>query len=234
MGTYTAASQIKGAIWDLDGTKYHFMPGFYEACDKATVKAAREVWAQHLPHEPIPDDASLQRRATQSYADHKLSYMFLVLEHKIPQDALHHNYHRHAPMHLVGQTPNLRDSFTKVSHLQHIIYTHADARWTEEVLERCNLREFYPDERIVTVERVNFARKNEVRDGFDHCARVLGLPLNQLAMIDDTPECLAIPKELGMQTVLITQGRDMPAYDFVDHRVEDGAAAARLLHRLSL
>lgn len=226
---------IEGVIWDLDGTKYEFLPGFYDACDQAVVRAAQELWPVYAqPDSPIPDADSLFQMAKQSYAENQLSYAFLVSQHGFPEDVAHHTYHRHAPLHLVGEIPGMRDAFTALSGLQHVIYTHADHQWAKTVLESQKLAEFYPDDRIIAAETVNFARKHRVRDGFDHCARITGLPFNKMAMVDDTAVCLAIPKELGMTTILLTHGRDLPAYDYVDYRVTNGAEAARLIARLSL
>ena len=110
--------------------------------------------------------------------------------------------------------------------------THAHAVWARSALDIQNLSVFYPDERIVSVEKIGFARKDQVADGFHHCARILGHALPALAMIEDSPNCLRIPKELGMTTILIAD--DPPtAFDHIDHCVPNAVAACKLLHTLS-
>lgn len=226
--------KLSGVIWDLDGTKYTFLDGFYDACDMAVVKAAQQLWPQYVnDNQPIPSDEALFQMAKQSYADNHLSYAFLTHAHGIPEDVAHMTYHDHAPLHLVGTTPGLREAFSRLNSLEHIIYTHASKPWAEAVLAREGFAAHYDDSRIVAAETVGFARKHKVRDGFDHCANVLGLPHNQLAMVDDTPDCLRIPKELGMTTILLDHGRDLPAFDHVDYKVQNGTEAANLLFTLS-
>jgi FMN phosphatase YigB (HAD superfamily) len=225
---------IKGAIWDLDGTKYAFPPGFTDACDRATALAAREMLSSRLPQDQLPSAEDLFHTAKSSFAEHGLSFAFLIFAHGVPKEEVHTVYHRYAPIEMVGALPGLRDAFADLGHMEHMIYTHATHDWAKRVLAIAELDGHYPDHRIAALDTLNYAFKDADEHGWQHCMDTMGLTAPELAMIDDTPGCLVIPKRLGMTTIQVARNDASVKAPHADYLVQDGAEACRLLKTLSL
>lgn len=223
--------QLRGALWDLDGTKFRYAPHTRDALVTATAKAAHDLLHQYHPHQTHPSLDELKEIGLRSFYDHGTGTGFLR-QYGIPEHISHALYHAYCPDDIVIADPQLRVSFAPVaSAISHAIYTHAHGSWARRVLEIQGLSEFYPDTHIVSLEKIAFARKDHVPDGFQHCASLLQCAFHEIAMIEDTPNCLRIPKELGMTTILITDKPDnQPTH--IDHCVPDAASACNLLLRL--
>lgn len=232
------APKLRGAVWDLDGTKFRYAAHTREALVDATARAAHNVLTNYNAAQPVPDMAALAQRGLESFLACGVGTAFLA-EYGIPEAVSHAAYHSLCPADIIEHAPELSVAFAQVAHkLEHVIYTHAHESWARTALDIQHLSPFYPDERIVSLEKINFARKDRVADGFHHCANILQLPLTQLAMIEDSPHCLRIPKELGMVTILVrdsaTLAETQTRHPHIDYVVDDATAACRLLHRLTL
>lgn len=221
---------LEGAMWDLDGTKFRYAAHTREALVRATAHAAHDLLTAFASVDPVPSLTELEEIGLDSFRRTGIGTSFLR-EYGIPEKLSHSAYHSYCPLDIITPDPQLRAAFEAVADLDHIIYTHAHAVWARTALDIQNLSVFYPEERIVSVEKIGFARKDQVEDGFHHCARIMGRALPTLAMIEDSPNCLRIPKQLGMTTILIAD--EAPAFDYVDHCVPDAVAACKLLYTLS-
>jgi len=142
------------------------------------------------------------------------------------QEALHRIHHENLdPAYLQPQADLIR-AFrrTEKTNINHVILSHGHMVWTKPGLERCGLKSFFPDEKIITAEQINFLKKHEGEGALLLALEQLGLEPDpqSSAFVDDKAANLRSPKEnLGWRTYLVGQeplNTIIPSY--VDVRCE--------------
>lgn len=199
--------KIKAVIWDLDNTLYRFSEAFRHQCNLAAAKAAQDMGIQ------LSYDDTL-KLAQKSETEHGYSIHLYVTHHGFSYDSLHVPFHDNideTTIELVeGVAQGLRDL-----NLPQAILTNASRGWAYRVLAHMDVRDLFPDRMITAVEDVGFKTKSESREGFERALRALGLPAEQVVMVDDLDRNLIIPHEMGMQTVYMAYDdpiADLPHY----------------------
>lgn len=100
---------------------------------------------------------------------------------------------------------------------QKFIYTNGTAPYAENVLKARGLDG--PWDGIFGVEHANYAPK-PLKSAFDQVFSVAGVDPTRAVMFEDDPRNLAVPRELGLATVLISDAPDHAAeFQTTDLRV---------------
>ncbi len=93
-----------------------------------------------------------------------------------------------------------------------IVYTNGSRRHAQRVTERLGLRDLF--DAFYAIEDADFAPKPTL-DGFRRIVEMDGMDPERAIMIEDDVRNLQVPKNLGMTTVWLTNGRqniDKPSF----------------------
>ncbi|QQG36292.1 MAG: HAD hydrolase-like protein [Micavibrio aeruginosavorus] len=219
-------ADARGILWDLDNTLYPLTPNFSNHFNARLADVARE-WGVDLPH------AELVALAEKSMRDYGYSGRIFIERFGFDRAALHHRIHEVADETLLSGTAELADHLEHLT-LDHAIITHGSYDWACRVLNHIGLDRWFPAHRIHALETFDFHRKSESRRPFEQGLKSLGLNGCQVMMVEDTLHNLKVPHEMGMTTVLVTQGelppRDLPGY--VDIVCDDALAFVKMVRAL--
>ncbi len=225
---------IDGLIFDLDHTLYSLAAAREEMFVRAAVAAALDVAAtQGLPLTPEEAELLVQHSKTWETSD----LMKLVDERGFDEDLLFSAYARHSFRILQstieqGRDPDLHAALEPFRD-RVVILTHGSRGWAEAIVEILGLGDIFPPERILAYDdpAIDFHAKNADTRPFIEALRVLGLPPNRVAMVEDTPDNLVIAQGFGITTVLVTWGRPISPEDY-PHVDRFHNTAAEFLHSL--
>lgn len=189
------ADNIKGVIWDLDNTLYHFTDEFYTSCTQSAAKAAQELGIN------LSFDDTL-KLAERSEAEHGYSMHGYVTDHGLSYASLHFPFHDKIDENVVGCIDGVQARLEKVRDLNipQVILTNASRGWAERVLNYIGIRHLFEDKMIVPMEDVDFNPKSLSNKGFKRALELLGTPAKQTLMVDDLDRNLMIPHDMGLQT----------------------------------
>lgn len=214
---------IKGILWDLDNTLYPLSSDFADHFNHSLATVARESGID-LPH---PELVAL---AEKSLHQHGYSGRVFIERFGLDRVALHHRIHEVVDETILGRTEGLIEQFEQVP-LDHAIVTHGSFGWALRVLDHIGLSRWFPRHRVHALETFDFHRKSDSRRPFTQGLTSLNLAEKNVVMVEDTLHNLKVPHEMGLVTVLVTQGQappsDLPGY--VDIVCDDARALVRLL-----
>jgi FMN phosphatase YigB (HAD superfamily) len=208
---------IDGFIFDLDHTLYSLAAAFEEMFVRAAVAAALEVAeTQGLPLTPNEAQSLLRNSKTWETSD----LMKLVHERGFDEDLLFEAYGRHSfrilqPVIEHGRDPELHDALAPFKD-RAVILTHGSRGWAESIIKVLGLEDIFPPERILAYDdpAIDFHAKNSETRPFLAALKLLGLPPERVAMVEDTPDNLVIAQGFGITTVLVTWGRPIQPEDY--------------------
>lgn len=220
-----SAADIEGLLWDLDNTLYPLTPDF---ADYFNIKIA-EVVSDMGVDLPLPE---ITRLADKSFRDHGYSGRVFIERFGIDRFALHHKIHEVADEKRLQRTEGLVEAMRSVTK-NHTIVTHGSYIWAQKVLRHLDLTGWFPDNRIHALETFDYHRKSESRRPFEEALQSINTDPARAVMVEDMMHNLKIPHDMGMLTVLVTQGqpigRDIPSY--VDVVCEDAVALLDLIKK---
>lgn len=216
-------AQLEGVIWDLDNTLYRFEGDFEQLCHVAAAKAVIKGGVA-MTHEQAMEVC------LQSYDLYGHSYRLFLERYEIDRVQVHFDFHTFIDEKLIRRELELIALFEK-THLRHALVTHASGEWAARALSQIGLKEFFPDEMIISAEAIDFQRKSESRAPFEKALALLGLPPSHVVVVEDLAENLRIPHEIGLATVLVHYGR--PPEPMPSHVQLDCNNAAEFLKAVS-
>ena len=128
--------------------------------------------------------------------------------------------HEYVDVNMVEPTAGLVEAFPHMP-LEHAVVTHGAHIWACKAIAHLGLSKWFPHERLHALENFDFQYKSGSRVPFEKGLDSLGHESASVLMVEDTIHNLKVPHQMGMTTILITQGRavnDLPGYvDFVCH-----------------
>jgi len=199
--------KIKGVIWDLDNTLYRFTDAFKEQCNRAAAKAAHDQGIN------LSYDDTL-KLAQKSETDHGYSIHLYVTHHGFTYDSLHVPFHDNIDETTIESIEGVAGS-VRALNLPQAILTNASHGWAKRVLKHMGIDDLFEDSHITASEDVNFEVKSQGKAGFNRALDALGLPAEEVVMVDDLDRNLIIPHEMGMQTAYLHYDdpiADLPHY----------------------
>ncbi|HPF78359.1 MAG TPA: HAD hydrolase-like protein [Alphaproteobacteria bacterium] len=217
-------SRIHGVVWDLDNTLYRFTDAFYKSCTEAAAQAALEMGIK-LSYE---DTLKLAERSEQEYGYSMHGY---VTDHGLTYASLHFPFHQRIDETVIDPIEGVEKALRRIKMPQ-VILTNASRCWAQRVLKFTGLDQMFPDDKIVPMEDVNFEPKARSTKGFRKAAKILGIPPENLLMVDDLDRNLAMAYEVGLQTAYIHHGDPMQELpDFIDEQFKDVLYLEKFLNR---
>lgn len=206
-------------IHDLDDNLQRFKPHAEAAMNEACARAAVEDCGVGLG---LQDALDLIR---ESMALRATPFQLLIERHGVDWDSLHLAYNQRVDRGIVNPIPQLPACLAALgSTAAHCILTHSHMLWASDCVDLNNIRPWFPDQRIVTLEMYKEEPKHVGTKGFELALSRLGGPdPKDTVFTDDTPANLVTAKKMGMQTVWSSHGRTLPAafIAYVDHVAHD-------------
>ncbi len=204
-------SGLKGILWDLDNTLYRFNNAFTTHFNHMMARAAIELGV------PISADEAFLL-AEKSMADHGFSGKIFIERYGLKHPDLHMLVHEYADVNMIEPTEGLIPAFHETTS-SHAIVTHGAHVWARKAVDHLGLSAWFPHERLHALEHFDFQYKSGSRVPFERGLDSLGHESASVLMVEDTIHNLKVPHQMGMTTVLITQGcayTDIPSFvDFV-------------------
>lgn len=189
---------IRGIIWDLDGTLYRYNDLFIKACNIAAARAAQSLGVNISYEESVA-------LAVRSENEHGYSLHGFIHELGLSYDRLHHPFHEFIDENLIEKNEVFVKALERLN-LPQVLLTNASRGWANRTLTHLGMKHLFPDNHIIAMEDVNYTPKARGPAGFEKAMEVLALPPGQVAVVDDLPRNLVIPKSMGIRTVFITHG----------------------------
>ena len=193
---------VQGIIWDLDNTLYRFDDALIDTFNVAVGHAVIAAGVKMTHDEAV-------KLAKKSYLETGYSGRYFVQNHDVDARRLHFDFHTHVDEKIIETSVDMQALFGAVD-LKHALVTHGARDWALRVLKHLGLSPWFPPEHVFGLEDYGFRRKSEGADSFVKAIEALQLPPEQLLFVEDTPENLRIPYELGIGTVLIHHGTPPP------------------------
>ncbi|MCB9988299.1 MAG: HAD family hydrolase [Rhodospirillales bacterium] len=189
-------AQSWGIIWDLDGTLYcDDTPEMDDASKKAATQSIMDL-CQDI------DFQTAESLALNCYGEYGASIEHCFAPHNINEKDLHILYHAILDASSISYSEDVVAGFSQLyNSFRHVLLTHASGQWAQKVLERLQLTEFFPAERVIALENVGFCKKTEGTSPFLLALKTLGSPPDRTIFIDDHEENLAVAASLGIHTI---------------------------------
>lgn len=208
---------IDGLIFDLDHTLYSLAHASESMFVRATIEAALELAAEIGDPLTRPEAEAMLKHAPEwARAD----VQKLVRERGYNEARLFEIFNRHAFAEVssamaLGRDPALHDALLPFAG-KAVIVTHSSRYWAENAVKLLGIEDIFPPECIVALDdpAVNFRGKHESTAPYDAALRILDLPPEKVAVVEDTSKNLVIPHDMGMTTVLLTWNKKV---DRADH-----------------
>lgn len=220
-------------IFDLDNCLYREPPALGPACNHAIAKVACDM-VPGLDYQEALQISEMSQKRT--------GYVrtYFTERYNLDPHELHRRFHDMVDHLLLPYCEYTYDAFKKIDRERTALglLTHGSRGWTERVLERLNLTEFFDPRMIVPVEEVDFVYKHENEKPFFHllCRAEQHLSLKvapeQAMMVEDVVNNLAVPHRMGMKTVLVHHGEKPEKRPYIDYFCENvSEVIAKLLHK---
>lgn len=212
-------------VFDLDNTLYREPPELSRACEEAMARAASEL-IEGLSYEEALHISQTSNHQTGSVRAHFME------QYNADPAVLHQMYHNMVDHMVLPVCEDTKAAFAKVSGEKVLLglLTHGSRGWTDRVLDHLGLSDCFDPVLRVPVEDVDFHHKHESERPFheimarasEYSGEVIDAA--DCMMVEDVERNLSVAHRLGLQTVLVTHGADVPKPDHVDHMVSDVTA----------
>lgn len=210
---------VRAAIFDVDNTLYRYTPEIIQEFRSAYCAAVREMFGGRLD---ALDDGYLFLLGNRSLREMGDSCAIFAALEGGNHRALHQRFHEHMQGHHVQPTPALREQIELLSNSGIALHAYSDSHrdWAQRILQKLELSNAFTYDNILTRDQLPcFGSKHETANGFKQLLQQHRLQPHEMLMVDDTNEYLRHAKNLGLVTVLIAHGKELPqtseaAYDF--------------------
>ncbi len=192
---------IKGIVWDLDNTLYHFTGAFIKSCNEAAAGAARELGID-LSYD---DTLKLAARSEQEYGYSMHGY---VTDHGLSYASLHFPFHQRIDEGVIAPVDGMKNALAGLN-LPQVILTNGSRCWALRALKKAGIDHLFDAAHIIPMEDVGFEPKARSKKGFKKALDILGVSAKNALMVDDLDRNLIIPHGLGFQTAYIYRGEAM-------------------------
>lgn len=216
----TDLKNIKGLIWDMDGTLYRYDEIFKTACNHAAAKTACQV-KSHYTYEYALE------QCIQSEKDYGFSLYWFHQETKMTYDALHFVYHDSIDEKVIERNERM-GAVLRVLSQPSILLTNASRGWASRVMTHLDMGDIFYDDKILALEDFDFQPKGRSTFGFERAIERLGLAPEEILVIEDLPRNLIKAKEVGLQTALVHHGQ-VPDDVVADFLFQDAIEVAEKL-----
>lgn len=164
-------------LWDFDGTLYEETPAIKEMFAHAACRAVRSQLPKELYR--VTTDETVQSLLKKSREDFGVSFTRFALQ-GLSEPELHKKHHENLDHSLLKPSEKLIDAFVRLEQagVASAIVTHGHMIWTKKALDRCGLSPFFPENRIVTAEKINYQKKHRGPGAFSAAMEVMGINID--------------------------------------------------------
>ncbi len=197
-------------LWDFDGTLYEETPQIKEAFARSAQRAVRNQIQEQIHkclYEVTTNETidSLLKKSRDRYGD---SFTHFALQ-GLSEPELHKKHHENLDPSMLKPNQKLIDAFVRLEQagVASAIVTHGHMIWTKKALDRCGLSPFFPENRIVTTEKINYQKKHRGAEAFSSSLETMGIRVDPqtVMFVEDKAKNLYFPKEhFGWTTCLVT------------------------------
>lgn len=178
---------------------------------------------------PLPRDEAIAL-ARKSFQERGLShYMFEKFGIDIKQ--LYNETHPYFFENYVLRFKDVISQYNNAAYfdnqnIEAAILTDGTTYWAQANLELMNLKKFFPDERIIGSDLLDYTFKHETKNGFLMALKSLGLTDDDLKekrgsifFVDDSVKNLKIPHDMGFHTVQVKKKTlETTHLEFIDYQ----------------
>lgn len=202
----------KAFIWDLDDTWYVSPKDFYKELDLAGCRAAIKLGLDM-------DENQALVKSEEGYHKYGMGYRIFAEEYGIDMNQLKEAYYQTINIGFIEDLSDHKALLNSVD-VKHAVLTHSESLWADTVLAKMGLSKCFDPDHIIGLEKTGGYKKNKSRKPFETALEALKCNAKDCVMIDDTSDNLHIPHEMGMRTVLVTNGKDVtwPQADVICNR----------------
>jgi putative hydrolase of the HAD superfamily len=189
----SAFSHVEAWIFDLDNTLYPRSSNVFRQVDGRIHAYLRKLLNV--------DEAEAERIQKSFYKAHGTTLRGLMLNHNVDPDEFLEFVHDidHSA---VLPDPALGAAIKRLPGKKYI-FTNGSRRHAEKIAERLGFTDHFED--IFDIVAANLVPKPE-RETYDRFARRFHVAPERAAMFEDLTRNLAVPKSIGMTTVLVVPG----------------------------
>ena len=192
-------------IWDVSGTLYSHDADYYQLDYRTVATVIAELGV--MPFEQALEEAERSKRergSTYAVFLEKYGVDFATLDTRFCEKLL--GDPAFASPWRAGY-----DAFAKLpASITNVIISHGKDPWIRAVVTKIGLGRFFKPEHIFSASDAEL-RKDRSPAIFQRVCEALQVAPRACTMIDDSPENLVYPKQLGMHTVLIDGQNLFPA-----------------------
>jgi putative hydrolase of the HAD superfamily len=192
-------------LFDLDGTLYPAESGFLDAVVDRMTDFVEKVTG--LPR----DEAYKVQKAY--LAEHGLTLKGLMLHHGVDPNEFHAIFHD-LSLDVLAHDADLLAALERLPG-RRLIFTNADAKHAERVLERLGLGHLFDD--VFHIASTGYEPKPSAR-AFEAIGAAHGIAPASTAFFEDSPRNLEPAAQLGMTTVLVGQYAEASTAPYVQYR----------------
>lgn len=186
---------IRGIIWDLDGTLYRYTDYFKESCNVAAARTALDLGLD------MTYDAALDiaRTSEQTYGNSFKGFE----QYGIRYEDYHHGFHEKIDHLVLEKNQALFRALAEI-RLPMVVLTNASRGWAMRTLDHLGMLPFFAHgENLIALEDSGFKSKAYHTEGFLLASTRLNLDPDKLLVVEDMDANLVVPKTMGMTTALV-------------------------------
>ncbi|HEY7161840.1 MAG TPA: pyrimidine 5'-nucleotidase [Acidobacteriota bacterium] len=205
-------------LFDLDNTLYSESCGVFDLIDQRMNK-----WL--ISNLQIPESEVNDFR-NKYFVQYGTTLRGLMLHHEVnPRDFL--DYVHDVPVHeFLSADLELRETLEQVT-ARKLIFTNSDLKHANRILDALGVRDQF--ERIFDIEAMNFIPKPNP-DPYRIVLGYLKMEAKNVLLIDDMERNLKPAREMGMQTILIGNGKPV---DDRHHAIENIKELTKILEQIT-
>jgi FMN phosphatase YigB (HAD superfamily) len=212
-----------GILWDLDGCLHPTTPQISAAYAHCVYLATQEFNLGLNQEECLAQ----KKLGFQRYGNTALHF---EIEYNVPRWDFLAAMYRHIDIDLMQPYPGFEELLRANAHLPMGIVTSGTKPWSSGLLKKLELDGIIPSDRIITLEDTNGRTKSHSPDAYQLAAARLGIPTDQLIMIDDHTGNLITAKQQKLLTLLLDHSGMVQKEDHVDHVVTEPSQLFDLIH----
>lgn len=209
-------NHIRAIIWDLDKTLYPFDEAFGIASQRALVKMMTAL----KPELTLAQTTACAEPTYPMKTIAKLQFSF-----GLNPKEMFDRYYSYLDAGFLRPSPDFLQEMEEASaHVSFGILSHCNRDWANRALEQLGLAAFIPPYYRITDEDLSGQNKDESLGPFRLILTRMQVDAESALMVEDKNKNLRIARQLGMETVLVTNGDEITACEHAQHVHQTGHA----------
>lgn len=192
-------------VWDIDNVLYPYDGAFWNMICEATAVAVMKV-ASETPGARRYTFDEAKAFAVESRAKCGNASEVFTKEHGLDKTRVSAEFLAALKYDFIKPNRQMIE-FARRSGAMHAALTHNSAERGHRIIQRCGLGGHIPPERIISVTDLKLALKDKGPEAFEHIMKLTGVDAPDAIMVENSPDNLRYPRQMGMQTVLIERAQ---------------------------